>query len=62
MEESVDTACGDTAKDFLNIVSLQSSARPGCIIELDAITDATAVGLAFPVSMHAVLLGVNSRS
>jgi hypothetical protein len=29
--------------DMIKIVSLQSTARPGCIIQLDAISDATHV-------------------
>ena len=32
--------------ELFNIISVQSSARPGCIIELEAFTDAQQVSLA----------------
>ena len=32
---------------MFNLVSLQSSARPGCLLELDSINDATAVSSTF---------------
>ena len=32
-------------REIFNIVSLQSTARPGCIIELDAIVDAKQVSI-----------------
>jgi hypothetical protein len=36
----------------IKIVSLQSTARPGCIIQLDAISDATHVSLGPFCTMH----------
>lgn len=37
--------------EVFNIVSLQSSARPGCIIDLEAITDAKQVGFTMSVML-----------
>ncbi|XP_023930909.1 dmX-like protein 2 [Lingula anatina] len=40
MSDSMDMNSGTTLGGEFNIVSLQSTARPGCIIELDSLTDA----------------------
>jgi len=38
--------------DKIKIVSLQSTARPGCIIQLDAISDATHVSSGHSLTVH----------
>ena len=41
-------------REIFNIVSLQSTARPGCIIELDAIVDAKQVPMYYSTNLNRI--------